>query len=165
MVRLGALIGDGHTYVNAWRTYRFFPLGVNWFGSDLRVTRTAPVYSRALGAPVVGIEDEPLAQVKTRLNQLIPQGETEGYVLNASAFFILSAEALKALGITKSLPTARWTFADDKGKKFTLDIMLSKDTRHQNASGSHPSAALSSTTGGRMLVHISFRFADCLPEL
>ena len=122
LVRIGALIGDGHTYVNAWRTYHFFPLDVNWFGKDLRVTRAASEYSRALGARIVRIEDKPLAEVKATLNQLIPQGETEGYALNASAFFILSAEALNTLGITKSLATARWTFADDKGKQFTLDI-------------------------------------------
>jgi hypothetical protein len=122
LVRIGSLIGDGHTYVDAWRTYHFFPLDVNWFGKDLRVTRAASEYSRALGARIVRIEDKPLAQVKATLNQLIPQGETEGYALNASAFFILSAEALNALGITKSLATARWTFADDKGKQFTLDI-------------------------------------------
>jgi hypothetical protein len=122
LVRIGALIGDGHTYVNAWRTYRFFPLDVNWFGNDLRVTRAAPEYSRALGTRVTKIEGKPLTQVETTLNQLIPQGETEGYVLNASAFFILSAEALNALGITKSLATAHWTFADDKGKQFALGI-------------------------------------------
>jgi hypothetical protein len=122
LVRIGALIGDGHTYVNAWRTYHFFPLDVNWFGKDLRVTRAAPEYSRALGTRVIGVEGKPLAQVKTTLNQLIPQGETEGYALNASAFFILSAEALSALRITNSLADALWTFADDKGKRFTLDI-------------------------------------------
>jgi len=102
--------------------YRFFPLDVNWFGNDLRVTRAAPEYSRALGTRVIKIEDKLLTQVKTTLNQLIPQGETEGYALNASAFFILSAEALNALGITKSLATTRWTLADDKGKQITLAI-------------------------------------------
>lgn len=122
LVRIGALIGDGHTYVNAWRTYHFFPLDVNWFGNELRVTRAAPVYSRVLGTRVIKIEDKSLTQVKTMLNRLIPQGETEGYALNASAFFILSSEALNGLGITKGLETARWTFADDKGKQFTLDI-------------------------------------------
>ena len=122
LVRIGSMIGDGHTYVNAWRTYHFFPLDVNWFGKDLRVTRAASEYSRALGARIVRIEDKPLAEVKATLNQLIPQGETEGYALNASAFFILSAEALTTCGITKSLATARWTFADDKGRHFTLDI-------------------------------------------
>lgn len=122
LVRIGALIGDGHTYVNAWRTYHFFPLDVNWFNNDLRVTRASPVYSRALGARVIKIEDKSMTQVKATLNQLIPQGEAEGYALNASAFFILSAEALNVLGITKSLTTARWSFADDQGKQFTLDI-------------------------------------------
>lgn len=122
LVRITSMIGDGHTYVNAWRTYHFFPLDVNWFGKDLRVTRAAPVYSRALGARIVRIEDKPLAQVKATLNQLIPQGETEGYALNASAFFILSAEALHTLGITKSLATACWTLANDKGRHFRLDI-------------------------------------------
>jgi Peptidase family S41 len=122
LVRIGSLIGDGHTYVDAWRTYHFFPLDVNWFGDQLRVTRAAPQYSRALGTRVIGVEGKPLTQVKAMLNQLIPQGETEGYALNASAFFILSAEALSALRITNSLAAARWTFADDKGKRFTLDI-------------------------------------------
>jgi Peptidase family S41 len=122
LVRIGSLIGDGHTYVNAWRTYHFFPLEVNWFGDQLRVTRAAPQYSRALGTRVIGIDGKPLAQVKAMLNQLIPQGETRGYALNASAFFILSAEALSALRITNSLADSRWTFADDKGKQFTLEI-------------------------------------------
>ncbi|MEP6850251.1 MAG: hypothetical protein ABI999_15435 [Acidobacteriota bacterium] len=123
LVRIGALISDGHTYVDAWRTYHFFPLDVNWFGNELRVTRADSLYSSALGTRVVKIDEKSLAQVKITLNQLIAQGETEGYILNASSFFVLSAEAMNALGVTKSLDMARWTFEDDSGNRFTHNII------------------------------------------
>lgn len=119
---LAALVGDGHTFIETAKVYERFPLEVFWFGGDLRVIRAAPEYKQALGARIVAIDSFSISEVQRRLQQLIPQGENQWYVLNRSAEQMMNAEPLAALGILPDPGPADFTFEDDDGHRFKLQI-------------------------------------------
>ncbi|HEY1804893.1 MAG TPA: hypothetical protein VGG45_10455 [Terracidiphilus sp.] len=119
---LAALIGDGHTFIDTGSLYRKFPLEVFWFGSDLRVIRASPEYQQALNTKIIAIDSLPIQEVQSRLQQLIPQGENQWYVLNSSQKLLIEVEPLAALGVLPNLGPAKFTFEDDTGHQFTLQI-------------------------------------------
>ncbi|HZO90547.1 MAG TPA: S41 family peptidase [Chthonomonadaceae bacterium] len=122
MQSLAAMIGDGHTFLGTGNLYRFFPFEAFWFGNELRVVRTIPAYRQALGARIVQIGDCSTNDVQKRLQALIPQGENEWYVLNQSAYHIVRVEPLAALGVLPDVSSAPFTFEDDTGKRFVLEV-------------------------------------------
>ena len=119
---LAALIGDGHTRLDTPGLYERFPLQVFWFGGDLLVIRAAPEYRQVLGTKIVAIGSFSIRDVQRRLQQLIPQGENQWFVLNGSARQIMDVEPLAALGVLPDVGPAEFTFADDSGRRFKLRI-------------------------------------------
>lgn len=120
---LAALIGDGHTFLDTYSLYERFPLEVFWFGSDLRVIRAAPEYRQALGTRIVAIGSVPIREVQSRVQQLIPQGENQWYVLSNSAQWqLMAVEPLAALGVIPKVGPSDFTFEDDSGQRFKLRI-------------------------------------------
>lgn len=119
---LAALVGDGHTFIETSDLYKKFPLSVFGFGGDLRVMRAAPEYEKATGTKIVAIGAFSIREVQSRLQQLIPRGENEWYVLNSSAEQITKVEPLAALGLLSDLGPSDFTFEDDSGRRFKLRI-------------------------------------------
>ena len=122
--QISATIGDGHTGVHMPLYFKRYPLAVSWFGRDLRVVAAAPEYERAKGTRVVKIGDLTIDEVQSRVATCLPsaQNENEWFVLNTSPAFILIPEVLHALGILPAPGSASFTFEDDEGKQFTVDI-------------------------------------------
>ena len=120
--RLAALIGDGHTFVDTSKLYRTLPIEVFWFGQDLRVIRAAPEYKNAIGTRIVKIGSSSINEVRPKLQQLIPQGESEWFELDRSAGLITQIEPLAALHIIPHSDTAQFTFETDSGSRFTLQL-------------------------------------------
>ena len=120
--RLAALIGDGHTFLDASGLYARFPLQNFWFGNDLRVIRAAPEYREALGARIISIGSFSIEEVREKIQQLVPQAENQWYVLHNSAKLMMSVEPLAALGVLPRLGPADFTFEDDSGRRFKLRI-------------------------------------------
>jgi hypothetical protein len=119
---LAALIGDGHTFLDTSGLYGRFPLQGFWFGNDLRVIRAAPEYREALGARIISIGSVSIGEAQKKIQQFIPQGENQWYVLNSSANLLLSAEPLAASGILPGLGSADFTFENASGRRFKLRI-------------------------------------------
>lgn len=120
---LAALIGDGHTFLDTSGLYEKFPLQVFWFGSDLRVIRAAPEYRQALGKRIVAIGSVSIREVQSRLQQLIPQGENQWFVLSNSAQWqLMAVQPLSALGVIPKVGPADFTFEDESGHRFKLRI-------------------------------------------
>ena len=120
--RLAALIGDGHTFLDTSGLYARFPLEGFWFGTDFRVIRAAPEYREALGARIISIGSVSIGEARKRIQQLVPQGENQWYVLNSSAHLLMSVEPLAASGVLPGLASADFTFEDDSGRRFKLRI-------------------------------------------
>jgi hypothetical protein len=103
MMRILALVGDGHTRCDdVFNNFSQFPIELYWFGDDLRVIRTTPEYKEALGKRVIAIGSTPIAAADQDVRGLIEKHETEGWIKRFSAYD-LSPEILKSLGIVLTL--------------------------------------------------------------
>ena len=75
-----------------------------------------------MGTKVVKIGSTPIKQVQQNLQQLIPQGESEWFVMDRSAGLMPQMEPLAALHIIPYSDTADFTFETDSGTQFTLQL-------------------------------------------
>ena len=124
MMQIAASVGDGHTGVHLPRSFRLYPLGLYWFGPELRVTAAAKEYGRAIGTRVVGIGGVGIDEVQARISSCFPTAENENpwYVMNSSTAFITRHEVLHALGVVSDSQHAAFMFQDERGEQFTLDL-------------------------------------------
>jgi hypothetical protein len=124
MTQITALVGDGHTGVHLPRYFTLYPIGVYWFGSELRVLGATREYQRALGARITHIGGLPIDEVEARVRSCFPSTaqENEWYVLSTSPAFIVRPEVLHTLGVVPDPGAASFTFEDDQGERFTLAI-------------------------------------------
>jgi hypothetical protein len=119
--RIVAMIGDAHTALAPPTNFHRYPLTLYWFGNDLRVLRTTADYKRALGTRVVGVGALSLAEAVAAVNTLVPH-ENDQFVRYSDVSLMPFAEVLQALKIVPSLQRAKWTFEDDKGEQFSLEL-------------------------------------------
>ena len=124
MMQIAASVGDGHTGVHLPAHFGLYPLGLFWFGPELRVMGGAKEYESAIGKRVVGIGSFDIAEVQKRIVSCFPSAgnENEWYVLSTSPAFIVRPEVLHALGIVPELEHASFTFEDDDGRQLTIEI-------------------------------------------
>jgi hypothetical protein len=122
IMKLTAMVGDGHTGVHLPESFTVYPVSLFWFGSELRVMAAAPSAREALGARVTAIDGVPIADVVTRLKPLLSSAENEWYHLATSQAYIMRPEILNALGIVRDLRQATFTLTDDAGKTFDLAL-------------------------------------------
>jgi hypothetical protein len=122
MLQITAMIGDAHTYVHLPQTFNIYPQSLYWFGSDLRVVRAAPENKQSLGAKIVKVGGMNISDVQTRLLKVLSQSENEWFVLSNSPGYMANPEVLQTLGIVPDLSRATFTFENDEGKQFALDI-------------------------------------------
>jgi hypothetical protein len=122
--QITARVGDGHTGVHTPQWFQLYPIALYWFGNELRVTATAREYERALGARVVQIGELPIAEVDARVRTCFPSAanENEWFALATSPAFITRPEMLHGLGVITDLSSAPFTFEDDQGSKFVLEL-------------------------------------------
>lgn len=113
---IAASIGDGHTFVLSPPRPKF-PVEFCWFDADLTVVRAATAHRTLIGARLAAIGEHPVAAVQSRLQGLIPQGETPGYVLARSVELLREPQVLAALGIAP-----RFHFIDAVGREAVLPL-------------------------------------------
>jgi hypothetical protein len=122
--QIAARVGDGHTGVQIPPYFKRYPLALFWFGDDLRVIAASSDYEKALGARVVKIGSLSLEEAQVRVNRCFPSAENENawYVLATSPAFLVVPEILHATGVVSNLGPASFTFEDESGTPFTLEI-------------------------------------------
>jgi hypothetical protein len=120
--RLGAMIGDGHTRVATAHLYHRFSFELFWFGRHLYVIGTIASYQDVLGTRVVRIGKHRIREVQGRLQAIIPQAENKWFVLQSSARQMVHVEPLATLGVLTNRSNAPWTFENDAGKQFVLEV-------------------------------------------
>lgn len=124
LFQITASVGDGHTGVHLPPYFKRYPLALFWYGRDLRVAAAGKEYESALGARVAKIGDLGIDDVQARITSCFPSAENENewYVLGTSPAFIVVPEVLHALGIVADTARAPFTFEDDQGRSFTLEM-------------------------------------------
>jgi len=125
MLQIAARVGDGHTGLHVPGAFKRYPVGLYWFGEHLRVIATTKEHEQALGTRVVKIGQLDIDEVNARILSCFPTAENENqwYVMNTGPAFIVRAEVLNALGVVPDLERAPFTFEDDQGRRFTLELI------------------------------------------
>jgi hypothetical protein len=104
--------------------FKRYPLALYWFGRELRVVAAAREYQNALGARVIKIGALGVDEAQKRVQSCFPtaENENEWYVMGTSPAFIVVPEVLHALGVAPEPGRAPFTFEDEQGKQFTMEI-------------------------------------------
>ena len=124
MKQITALVGDGHTGVHLPSYFRVYPIALFWFGPDLRVIAATKPYERALGARLVKVGTLTLDEVQSRIRTCLPSAENENewHLMSSSPAMIVRADILHALGVVADRERASFTFEDEGGQTFSLEI-------------------------------------------
>ena len=124
LVRVAALIGDGHTHFEPPEDIANFPIDVRRFGNEYRVVAVGAgaAARRALGARIVRIEQTPFTQARDLLLSLTPQDENSNLGLARIEQTLTQGLYLHGLGIIPNRGLAHYTLADENGKEFIIEV-------------------------------------------
>ncbi|MGV8981951.1 hypothetical protein [Clostridium sp.] len=123
LAQIIASIGDGHTslYVNSNGNDKIYPVGVYWFGNELKVFAIDKVHKEVIGNSLVAINNITIEEVMTKVNTLISH-ENEQWLKYNNVNYIQMPEVLKFFNITKEDKT-EFTFCDEEGKITKLNLI------------------------------------------
>jgi hypothetical protein len=124
LMRLDALVGDGHSNVSPWRDpeirFRELPITLYHFADGVYVRSAAAAQSALLGARVVAIGDVPIEEALARVHPLIGHDNAMGLKTWAPVLLTMP-EILTAIGLTKDPGHAAFTLEQDgKAREVTL---------------------------------------------
>ena len=123
-VKLAALLGDEHTEVGPGSDstpFRRYPLALVWLKDGLYVAAAEEKHKDLLRFRIVAVDDCPLDKVLARLAPLSASA-TESGAKQAALYWLLSAEALHALGVVEDMEKARFSAVNEKGSKLTVEL-------------------------------------------
>jgi hypothetical protein len=116
------LIGDGHTTLRAPADRAYFPIEIQKFGDDLRVTRTAPGFERALATRVLSIGGLPVKTVLNKALDLTPRDENPPLRQALAASYLSIGLILHGLGVIPGRDRAVYTLQSDSGDVFEIEL-------------------------------------------
>ena len=122
LMRIVALVGDGHTHLDLPPSFLRYPIELHWFGNELRVVAAGASYPAALGARVIAIGEIPLAELMKRTTELVPRGETEGRTRETAAMQLASPEVLHGLGVIADRERAPFVLENAAGERITVTL-------------------------------------------
>lgn len=103
--KLGASIGDGHTWItDRFRRdpYLLYPVLFRWFHDGFYVVGIQNDLSEMLGFRLIMLNNEPLAEATGRLRGYISAGENEYFMRYWEGYWLRNADALFHEGISSS---------------------------------------------------------------
>jgi hypothetical protein len=122
LMRIVALVGDGHTHLDLPPSFPRYPIELHWFGEELRVVTAGSPYHATLGARVIGIGTVPLSDLLERTTQLVPRDETEGRTRLTAAMQLTSPEVLHGLGVISDRERAPFVLENSVGERITVTL-------------------------------------------
>ncbi len=126
LMRIVALVGDGHTHLDLPPSFPRYPIELHWFGDELRVVAGGALYPAALGARLIAIGDVPLVELMKRTTELVPRGETDGRTRETAAMQLTSPEVLHGLGVIADRERAPFVLENSQGERITLTLSPSR---------------------------------------
>ena len=122
LMRLVALIGDGHTHLDLPPNLNRYPLEFAQFENEYRVIVTNEQHENLLGLRLIAIETLSVDTIHRRLTLLVPRGENNARTLFTSLQFLGNPEILHGLNIIKNKNEALFTFLNDQGQRVEKKI-------------------------------------------
>ena len=102
LMRIVALVGDGHTHLDLPPAWPRYPLELAWFGNELRVLVADDRYQSAVGARLLGIGIVPVDSAMRLVSSLVPRAENEGRTRLTATMLLTSPTVLHGLGLSPS---------------------------------------------------------------
>ncbi len=134
MVRLVAMIGDGHSslsFTSGSAPFRRYPIDLQVFSDGLFVTgvtstpaegaRGRANYPRAVGAKVVRIGETDILDAAVATLPFV-SFENEAWAKNRLPLFLYTPEILNAAGVLPDMQYGRFTFEDVNGQQFEMEF-------------------------------------------
>ena len=122
LMRIVALVGDGHTHLDLPPSFPRYPIELHWFGDELRVVAAGAPYHAMRGARLLAIGDVALADLIKQTTELVPREETEGRTRITAALQLTSPEVLHGLGIIADRERAPFVLENSAGARITETI-------------------------------------------
>jgi hypothetical protein len=125
-LELASLIGDGHTAVQLPTATARSPLGMMWFGDELRVVRADAANADLLGTRIVAVGGMPLATVSRDIQCLIPRGQNRWLFQSRAPRLLRRADVLHYFGLAQG-DAVRITAVRNDGRWLEHNVALSPD--------------------------------------
>ncbi|HEY5883406.1 MAG TPA: hypothetical protein VIT88_01900 [Pyrinomonadaceae bacterium] len=122
LMRIVALIGDGHTHFDLPLNSLRYPLELQWFGDELGVIAAQSPYHSTVGARVLAIGSTPVGDVMERVMQLVPRGENDGRTRFTATIQLTSPEVLHGLGVIADRANAPFALETPTGERTTVTL-------------------------------------------
>ncbi len=114
-MKLGALIGDGHTAVQP-TTLRRYPIWLMWLKDGLFVVAATEEHKDLVKARVVAVGKSPVDEAARAVAAVAASDNASG-ARNASANWLTVAEVLAGVGLIDDMDKAPFTIVDAQGKE------------------------------------------------
>lgn len=123
LMRLTRKIGDGHTSfsLGGLETH-LFPIEVFYVDGDWRVIKVSEEHKHLLGKKLVQIDDQAIATVVKEVSQVAQYVENQHSEIVRTGDYMMIAELLNGLGLTKDILSAEFSFIDDNGIESKTEI-------------------------------------------
>jgi hypothetical protein len=116
------LIGDGHTGLRFPPDRAYFPIEIQEFGGEFRVTRAAPGFEKTLGTQILKINETSVREVMDRALELTPADENDSLRRALAVNYLGVGLILHGLDIIADRAAAQFTFRGDDAHVFTMDL-------------------------------------------
>ena len=124
MMRIAAMIGDGHTRVDPRKDTRFgfpsLPLKLYLFEDGLFVRAAAPQYASLAGSKIEAVNGVPIEEALSRVSEIISQDNEMAVKLLAPVYLDMP-DILQALKLSPSSKSATFTLSKG-GRKSTVTV-------------------------------------------
>jgi hypothetical protein len=122
LMRITAMVGDGHTGVRLPADVHQYPFNVVSIEGKYRVVRVAESAGELVGGQLVRLDDTPVDEAVARIRTILHQAESEVLRTGFTPQWFSSAEVMHGLGITKSAASARITVKLDDGTERSANV-------------------------------------------
>ena len=122
LMRIAAMVGDGHTGVHLPSSIHQFPITVAYIEGAHRIVRGAGPAAALVGGRLTRIDDTPIDQAIARIRTIIPQDESDFLFIAFTPQWFPIAEVMHGLGIARSATAARFTVVLDDGSERSADV-------------------------------------------
>jgi hypothetical protein len=124
MMRLVAMLGDGHTQIFDYSGaggFRTYPIRLQWFGEHLYIVAASPDYAGFIGMRVARIGSMSAADAYHAVTPLISHYNDYG-LRRKSPRLMVTPEVLYTLGIIDAMEHGTFTLVDDSGSEYQLEL-------------------------------------------
>ena len=130
LVRIVALVGDGHTGVRRYPFgpmfgFRFYPVALHHFADGIFVRAAAPAHAEAVGGRVVSIDGTPVEEAIRAVAPLVARDNDMSLRLYGPLLLSVP-EIASAVGVVKNMEAARLEIEKD-GKRQSITLAPTSD--------------------------------------